>query len=80
MESVIWEHSILPAKEKFKTSVSKGKVMATVFWEIHCRILGFCHGSNASFHLLGYYMVQGGLKLSEVLKLTLNFSSCMVWW
>ena len=34
MKSVIWRHSILPAK-KFQTTVGVEKVMVTNFWGIH---------------------------------------------
>jgi hypothetical protein len=30
-----WKHPHSPVKEKFKTVQSPGKVMATVFWDVH---------------------------------------------
>jgi hypothetical protein len=38
MESMVWEHSTLPAKQ-FKTAVSIGKVMTVNFWDIDRSIL-----------------------------------------
>jgi hypothetical protein len=30
-----WKHPLSPVKRKFKTVQSPGKVMATVFWDVH---------------------------------------------
>jgi hypothetical protein len=34
-ESMTWKHPHSPVKRKFKTVQSPGKVMATVFWNVH---------------------------------------------
>jgi hypothetical protein len=34
-ESMTWMHPHSPVKKKFKTVQSPGKVMATVFWDVH---------------------------------------------
>jgi hypothetical protein len=34
-ESMTWKHPHSPLKKKFKTVQSPGKVMATVFWDVH---------------------------------------------
>jgi hypothetical protein len=38
-ESMIWKHPHSPAKKKFKTVQSVGKLMAIVFWDIHGLLL-----------------------------------------
>jgi hypothetical protein len=40
MKSMVWKHFTSPAKEKFMTSVSKGKVMAIAVKDIQKTILG----------------------------------------
>lgn len=40
MISLVCKHFTLPAKKKFKTTVSKGKVMAISVWDIQKIILG----------------------------------------
>jgi hypothetical protein len=34
-KSTTWKHPHSPVKNKFKTVQSPGKVMATVFWNVH---------------------------------------------
>jgi hypothetical protein len=34
-ESMTWKHHHSPIKKKYKTVQSTGKVMATVFWDVH---------------------------------------------
>jgi hypothetical protein len=34
-ESMTWRHPHSPVKKKYKTVQSPGKVMATVFWDVH---------------------------------------------
>jgi hypothetical protein len=38
MQTMVWKHSTLPAKKKFKATVDMGKVIATIFWNI-CRFI-----------------------------------------
>jgi hypothetical protein len=38
-ESITWKHPHSPVKKKFKTVQSPGKVMATVFWDVHTVLL-----------------------------------------
>jgi hypothetical protein len=34
-ESLTWKHPHSPVKKKFRTVQPAGKVMATVFWDVH---------------------------------------------
>jgi hypothetical protein len=38
-ESMTWKHLRSPIKKKFKSVQSPGKVMATVFWDVHAVLL-----------------------------------------
>jgi hypothetical protein len=38
-ESATWKHSGFPVKEKFKTTTSSGRAIATVLWDMHCVLL-----------------------------------------
>jgi hypothetical protein len=38
-ESMTWKHPHSPVKKKFKTVQSTGKVMGTVFWDLHGVVL-----------------------------------------
>jgi hypothetical protein len=40
MKFLVWKHFTSPTKEKIKTTVSKGKVMAISVWDIQKIILG----------------------------------------
>jgi hypothetical protein len=34
MQTVVWEHSRLPAKKKFKVTMARGNMIAKSFWNI----------------------------------------------
>jgi len=38
-QSVAWKHPGSPTIKKFKTTTSSGKLMATVFWDLHIVLL-----------------------------------------
>jgi len=38
-QSMQWKHPSFPADKKFKTQVSVGKVMLTIFWDVNGPIL-----------------------------------------
>jgi hypothetical protein len=64
-ESMTWKHPRCPVKKKFKTVQSPGKVMATVFWDIHRVLLVDFTPSSSTINAAAY---QETLKRLETIQ------------
>jgi hypothetical protein len=68
-ESMTWKHPHFPVKKKFKTVQSPGKVMATVFWDVHGVLLVDITSSGSTINAAAYQETlketQGGYSAQE---------------
>jgi len=53
-QSMAWKHPVSPTIKKFKTSTSSGKLMATVFWDMHGVLLLHFSPPNGTVNSAAY--------------------------
>ena len=62
VQSVAWKHPGSPTVKKFKTSTSCGKLMATVFWDMHGVLLLHFSPPNETVTSAAYHTTLRKLK------------------
>jgi hypothetical protein len=67
-ESMTWKHPHSPVKKKFKTVQSPGKVMATVFWDVHGVLLVDFTPPGSTINAAAYEETLKRLKEDILLK------------
>ena len=84
VQSVTWKHPGSPTIKKFKTSTSCGKLMATVFWDMHSVLLLHFSPPNETVNSAAYQATLKKLKravqckrpqMSDKRMLLLNFNA-----
>jgi len=61
-QSMAWKHPRSPTIKKFKTSTSSGKLMATVFWDMHVVLLLHFSAPNETVNSAAYQATLKKLK------------------
>ena len=54
VQSMAWKHAGSPAIKKFKTSTSSGKLMVTLFWDMHGVLLLHFSSPNETVNSAAY--------------------------
>jgi hypothetical protein len=61
-QSMAWKHPRSPTIKKFKISTSSGKLMATVFWDMHVVLLSHFSPPNEIFNSSAYQTLSKNLR------------------
>jgi hypothetical protein len=61
-ESVTWKHPHFPIKKKFKTVQPPGKMMASVFWDVHGVLLVDFTPPGSTINAAAYHEALKSLK------------------